>query len=95
MLHYLPRTVQSNVGCYNMLYYVASPTTCRLPRLVQARQIAGSSTPMKYQRTTLVHPNRLVLWQGGSDSREGAWTERENQELVAGGFESSDDEDDL
>ncbi len=50
---------------------------------------------MKYQRTPLVHPNRLVIWQGGSGSGEGAWTERENQALVAGGFESSDDEDNL
>ena len=51
---------------------------------------------MKDQRTPRVRPNSLVIWQRGSDSGEGAsWTERENRDLVAGGFESSDDEDDL
>ncbi len=50
---------------------------------------------MKDQRTPRVRPNSLPTSQGGSDSGEGAWTERENRDLVAGGFESSEDEDDL
>jgi hypothetical protein len=50
---------------------------------------------MKYQRTPPVRPSRLLIWQGGSDSREERWTERENRDLVAGGFELTDDEDDL
>jgi hypothetical protein len=50
---------------------------------------------MKDQRTPRVRPNSLVIWQRGSDSGAEQWTERENRALVAGGFESSDDEDDL
>ena len=52
---------------------------------------------MKYQRTPRVRPrpNSLVIWQGGSASGEGPWTERENRDLVAGGFESPGEEDDL
>ena len=51
---------------------------------------------MTYQRTTTrVRPNSLLVWQGGSDSGEGPWTEGENRALVAGGFESPDEEDDL
>jgi hypothetical protein len=49
---------------------------------------------MKYQRTPRVRPNSLLIWQGGSDSGEGPWTERENQALVAAGFESTTQEDD-
>ena len=53
---------------------------------------------MKYQRTTprvRPRPNSLVVWQGGSDSGEGPWTEGEDRDLVAGGFERSGEEDDL
>jgi hypothetical protein len=53
---------------------------------------------MKYLRTPRVRPNRLMIWQGGSASGEGQlrqWTERENQALVAAGFESADEEDGL
>jgi hypothetical protein len=52
---------------------------------------------MKYQRTTRgrPRPNSLLIWHGGSASGEGPWTERENRELVAGGFESPGEEDDL
>jgi hypothetical protein len=50
---------------------------------------------MKYQRTPRVRPNSLLIWQGGSDSGEGPGTERENRDLVAGGFESPGVEDDL
>ena len=53
---------------------------------------------MQYQRTTQrvrPRPKSLVIWKGGSDSGEGPWTERENRDLVAGGFESSGEEDDL
>ena len=49
---------------------------------------------MQYQRTPQVRPNSLVIWQGGSDSGEGPSTERENQALVAAGFESTNGEDD-
>ena len=37
----------------------------------------------------------MLVWQGGSDSAEGPWPEGENRDLVAGGFELTDDEDDL
>ena len=50
---------------------------------------------MKYQRTTRVRPNSLLVWQGGSDSGEGPWTAGEDRDLVAGGFESPGEEDDL
>jgi hypothetical protein len=50
---------------------------------------------MKYQHTTRVPENSLLIWQGGSDSEEGPWTERENRELVAAGFESPGEEDHL
>ena len=52
---------------------------------------------MKYQRTTRgrPRPNSLLIRQGGSASREGPWTERENRDLAAGGFESPGEEDDL
>jgi hypothetical protein len=52
---------------------------------------------MKYQRTPRVRPrpNGLLVWQGGSDSGEEPWTERENRDLVAGGFDRSGEEEDL
>ena len=50
---------------------------------------------MKYQRSPRVRPNSLLVWQGGSDSAEGPGTERENRDLVAGGFESPGEGDDL
>jgi hypothetical protein len=50
---------------------------------------------MKYQRTTRVRPNSLVIWQGGSDSAEGPWPEGEDRDLVAGGFDRSGEEDGL
>ena len=52
---------------------------------------------MKDQRTTQgrPRPNSLLIKQGGSDSGEGPWTERENRDLVGGGFETSGEEDDL
>ena len=51
---------------------------------------------MKYHRTTpRVRPNSLLVWQGGSDSGEEQWTEREDRDLVAGGFESPGEGDDL
>jgi hypothetical protein len=56
---------------------------------------SGSSSRMKDQRTPRVRSNSLPASQDGSDSEEGAWSERENRDLVAGGFESSDDGDDL
>jgi hypothetical protein len=50
---------------------------------------------MKYQRTPRVRPNSLLVWQGGSDSAEEQWTEGENRDLVAGGFDGLGEEDDL
>jgi hypothetical protein len=50
---------------------------------------------MKYQRTPRVRPDHVLIWQEGSASREGPRTERENRDLVAGGFESPGEEDDL
>ena len=50
---------------------------------------------MKYQCTPRVRTNSLLVWQGESASGEGPWTERENRDLVAGGFESPGEEDDL
>ena len=54
---------------------------------------------MKYQRTTRgrPRPNSLLIRQGGSGSAsgEGPWTERENRDLAAGGFESPGEEYDL
>ena len=50
---------------------------------------------MKYQRTPWVRPNSLLVWQGGSDSAEEQWTEGENRDLVAGGFDGLGEEDDL
>jgi hypothetical protein len=50
---------------------------------------------MKYQRTTRGRPNSLLVWQGGSGSGEGPWTERENRDLIGGGFESASEGDDL
>jgi hypothetical protein len=52
---------------------------------------------MKYQRTSRVRPrpNSLLVGQEGSDSGEEQWTESENQALVAEGFHSSGEEDDL
>ncbi len=51
---------------------------------------------MTYQRTTTrVRPNSLLVWQGGSDSGEEQWTDSENRNLVAGGFDRSGEEDDL
>lgn len=35
------------------------------------------------------------IWQGESASPEALWIERENRTLVAAGFESSDEEDNL
>ena len=45
--------------------------------------------------TTRAGLENLVIWQGGSALGEGPWTERENRALVAGGFESPREEDDL
>ena len=45
--------------------------------------------------TTRAGPKNLVIWQGGSASGEGPWTESENRTLVAAGFESPGEEDDL
>jgi hypothetical protein len=49
-----------------------------------------------HRSTTRVRPNSLLIWQGGSDSGEEQWTkERENRDLVAGGFEAPGEEDAL
>ena len=52
---------------------------------------------MKYQRTTRgrPRPNSLLIKQGRSGSGEEQWTEGENRDLIAGGFESPGEEDDL
>ena len=48
-----------------------------------------------HHRTPRIRPNSLVVWQGGSDSGEELWTDRENRDLVDGGFDRSGEEDDL
>jgi hypothetical protein len=50
---------------------------------------------MKNQRTPRVRPNSLPTSQEGSASGEEQWTEKENQALVASGFERHDQEADL
>ena len=52
---------------------------------------------MKYQRTSRVRPrpNSLLVGQEGSDSGEEQWTEGEDRDLVAGGFDRSGEEDGL